>query len=264
MATAVGWWDGWSAAMRRRNLAPGTIEARRYQLRLWSTFIGDRWRVADRHDVEAWIDSRSLAARARYSSISHLHAFYVWCRREGLVEVDPTELVERPRLERRLPRPARAGDVARAVGDGLEPLEVCAALAAYQGLRCVELARLRWQDVDLEAGRLYLRGKGNRDRVLRIARRLRPILQAHDGATGYLLGRRVTPARMSQRLNQHLRARGCQCTAHQLRHAFACSALEASGNIAAVQQALGHASIATTQIYAAVANTVVDDLFDRL
>lgn len=265
MTAAMDHWPGWAAAMRRRNLSPGTVEARRYELVRWSAWIGGRWARATRRDVERYLDLRpGVRARTRYCSISHLHAFYLWARREGLARVDPTELVERPRLERRLPRPAREAEVAAAVGDGSTPLEVCAALAAWQGLRCVELARLRWEDLDLVAGRIYVAGKGDRDRVERVARRLRPVLQAHDGATGWVAGRRVTAARMSQLLNGHLRARGCRSTAHQLRHRFACAALEASGDIAAVQRAMGHASIATTAIYAQVVDQVVDDLFDRL
>jgi site-specific recombinase XerD len=250
--------------MHRRGLARGTISARRYVLASWSTFIGDRWTTATRHDVDRWIEQRGGGARHRYAGVSHLHAFYRWARRDELVDVDPTELVERPRLPSRLPRPARPGDVARAVGDASTPVELACALAAYQGLRCVELARLRWSDVDIEAGRMVVTGKGSRDRALRIARRLRPILAAYDGADGYVMGRRYTPERVSQLVNGHLRARGCDCTAHQLRHAFACNALDATGNIAAVQRALGHASIATTQIYARVVDPVVDDLFDRV
>lgn len=259
-------WSGWAAAMRRRNLSEGTVQARCYELRAWSAFIGARWARASRRDVERYLDTvkAGRSARTRYCAVSTLHAAYLWAQREGLARLDPTVLVERPRLERRLPRPAREAEVAAAVGAGELPLEVCAALAAYQGLRCCELARLRWEDVDLAGGRLWIRGKGGKDRVERIARKLRPILQAHDGALGPVAGRPVTAARMSQLLGRHLRARGCTATAHQLRHRFGCVALEQTRDLAAVQRAMGHASITTTTIYAAVVDHVVDELFDRM
>lgn len=253
----------WAAAMRRRGLSPATIQRRGYELRSWSGLVGERWRWATRQDVEAWIDSRPLGVRARYSSISHLHAFYRWARREGLTTVDPTELVERPRLDRRLPRPARPGAVARAIGDGSTTWELASALAALAGLRCIELARLTWDDVDQVDGVLWVRGKGDRDRVVPISRQLRPILAAHDGSAGPVLGRRMTAQRVSQLGNEHLRRVGADCTMHQLRHSFATRLLRIAGDVAVVQQALGHASLSTTQIYAAVAPEAVAEAIAR-
>jgi len=74
--------EQYRAAMLRRNLAHGTVTARVNESRRWLAFAGDQWAVADRHLIEQWLDGRPLGARARYTAISHLSAFYRWAIRE--------------------------------------------------------------------------------------------------------------------------------------------------------------------------------------
>ena len=143
----------------------------------------------------------------------------------------------------------------RAVGDGASGVELACALMAYGGLRCVEVARLSWDDVDLTGGTLYLRGKGSKDRLIPIGPVLRPLLARHDGAVGPVFDRaapeHLTPRRVSQLVGKHMRRRRCDGTAHQLRHYSATHLLEQSGgNLMVVRDFLGHASVATTEVYA--------------
>jgi integrase/recombinase XerD len=240
--------------MRRRRLAPGTIDKRRYELASWSAWIGAGWTSATWRDVERWTDSRPLGARAQASAVSHLRAFYQWARREGVTTIDPCADVVTPKLRRGRPRPARHVEVRRAVGAGVDVLEVACALMAYGGLRCCEVARLRWADVDLAAGLLYVSGKGARDATVPIAPPLARVLAAQDGVDGPVItgarGQACTPERISQRVGAHLRGRGCACTAHQLRHYAATHLLARTGRIELVRDFLRHASIATTQVYA--------------
>jgi integrase/recombinase XerD len=243
--------------MRRQHLAPGTIDKRRYELASWSAWIGDGWTAATWRDVERWTDSRPLAARAQASAVSHLRAFYRWARREGLATIDPCADVVSPKLRRGQPRPAREVDVRRAVGAGLEPLEVACALMAYGGLRCCEVARLRWPDIDLAAGVLYVvAGKGDKDATVPIAPPLASILAGLNSVDGPVIGghhgQACRPERISQRVGAHLRARDCRCTAHQLRHYAATHLLRQTGRLELVRDFLRHASIATTQVYANV------------
>jgi len=167
-------------AMRRRNLRPATIAKRVAAVDRWLTFAGDRWASADREHLEAFLDGRRLAARSRYGEISHLHMFYRWALRERLVTFDPTELVERPRLPRRLPRPAAAGDVDVTLAGGIDEVAVAVSLMADAGLRCCEVAALRWGDVDLTGRRIYVTGKGGHDRTVGIPSRLLELLAGCD------------------------------------------------------------------------------------
>lgn len=250
-------------AMRRRHLAASTIYARSCTVRRWIEFADD-WTTADGDDFERWLDSLSLGARARYTTISHVHAFYGWARRRRLVVDDPTELIERPRLPRRLPRPARMADVTTAIETAEPWIAAALSMMVDGGLRCCEVAGVEWHDVDLDAGTMFVTGKGGHDRMIGLPARLVGHLAALDGFHGPVIGRRITPTRVSQIVNAYLRSVGVRATAHQLRHLYATRMLAATGDITAVQQALGHASIASTQIYAAINPVTALDAARRL
>lgn len=255
MSGVTGVIAGYTLAMRRRGLATGTVYKRQLELRSWMGHAGDAWVRADPHDVDEWLDGRPLAARSRYSAISHLSMFYRWAIREQLAKVDPTTAIERPKLPRRLPRPIPGGQLARLMA-GAGELELGMLLMLDAGLRCCEVARLRWCDVDLEAGTVLVTGKGDRDRLVGLPRRLRMALYLAEaeGVSPWVWGCEISPGRVSQLIGSRARALGLAgVTAHRLRHTYATRLYEATaGDLGAVQLALGHASVATTQIYAAV------------
>jgi integrase/recombinase XerD len=226
-------------------------------VRSWYAHLEHRGQTIDGAgmvDVDDWLDGRQIAARGRYGLISHLHMFYIWAQRYGHATSDPTALVERPRLERRYPRPARKAAVNMAIDMATPELAAWLALMADAGLRCMEVAGLHWDHVDLEAGVILVRdGKGGHDRIVGIPQRLRARLAALDTTTGLVVGRHLRPGRVSQIVNAYLEARGVEATAHQLRHLYATRLYAATnGNLLAVQHALGHASVTSTQIYAAI------------
>jgi site-specific recombinase XerD len=248
--------DGFLTSARRRGLRPASIYKRGRVVRAWCAYLDERGvsvEAATRFDVEGWLDTSRGAARHRYTLVSHLHMFYVWARRNDYATVDPTELVERPRLERRLPRPARAASVDVAIAEADPVMRAMLCLMADAGLRCCEVAALRWGDVDLAAGTIYVTGKGGRDRVVGIPSRLAIALAALDGIDGPVIGRRRSACRVSQLVGGYLRGAGVNATAHQLRHLYATRLYAATdGDLLSVQHALGHASVTSTQIYAAI------------
>ena len=244
--------DSYRAAMRREGQARTTIVKRHAELRWWLGHIGERWDSATRHDVDAWLDGRDIATSTRYVAISNLHAFYLWARREELVEHDPTELLRRPKVRRRLPRPLRAVDVELLILGANPRMAATVALMYDAGLRCDEVARLVWDDVDLVERTAIVRGKGDRDRMVGLPRRLVVALAALDETTGPVIAPRATAGAISQRVRSHMKRRGVPGSAHRLRHSFATRLLRATQDITAVQVALGHALLTTTQVYAAV------------
>jgi integrase/recombinase XerD len=247
--------DGWARAMRVRGLADGTIKARRTDWHSWMAHIGDDWATATHRDVEAWLDPRPLGPTATCRAISNLAEYYRWARREGLATIDPTDLVERPRIPRSLPRPAPELGIERGLALGAQSERLAVALMYYAGLRCIEVSRLQRGDLDLVEGWLHVRGKGNVERIVPIFGPLEPYLAAGAGDPGdapvyTVRGVAVSAARVSQRVGDHLRAQGCNATAHQLRHRFATHMLrQTGGNLRLVQVLMGHANVATTQIY---------------
>jgi integrase/recombinase XerC len=245
--------EAFAAAMRRRGLRPSTIDKRIFLLRRWWLYTDGRWWTATRRQVEAFIDSSDLtAASSRYATVSHLHRFYVWARREGLTRRDPTELVERPRLTPRLPRPITDTDLAVALSLADGPVLAALMLAAGSGLRACELATLRWDDIDRDA--LRITGKGGRDRIVPLHAAAREALDRLDRTDEWVLpwrayNERVVGCRVSHIINRYLRSVGSSATLHQLRHWCATKALAGTKDLRAVQELLGHANPATTALY---------------
>src|SRR5215510_11099678 len=100
MAIGGGYLIDFRAAERWRGLADTTVDKRLSLVRRWAAYIGDPFDLAVTwRDVELFVETSGMrAAKSRYAAVSHLHQFYVWAQRAGLVEHDPTVLVVRPRL----------------------------------------------------------------------------------------------------------------------------------------------------------------------
>jgi len=137
---------------------------------------------------------------------------------------------------------------------------------ACAGMRCVECSRLDWRDVDLDAGVVIANGKGQRERAIGLSpdvvRTLRTLRLSSTSAGAVFVGpsgRRLEAFRVSQLVNQFLHGEGEAITAHQLRHRAATEMYRLTGgDLLAVRDFLGHASVATTQIYAKIADDRVD------
>lgn len=233
-----------------RGYAPATIDKRAALVRRYLAAVPAPFAVAAT-DIERWAHDLGVSTSATRDALSHVRAFYRWAIRVGLTDRDATIAVDLPRSSRRLPRPARDGAIAAAVGAATPELRAMIALMAGAGLRCCEVAGLRWVDIDMIAGTVHVVGKGGRERVLEIAPAIRRTLAAIDHPGAVVFGP-YSPCRVSHLVNGHLRAVGAGCTAHQLRHRFATRTLEQCGRLDLVRDLLGHASIQNTEIYAAV------------
>lgn len=239
----------------RRRYAPGTIAARIAAARKWVADVD--WQACDFREVERWVSEHRITAHSQRNVIGYLRAFYRWALREGLVEHDPTALVDAPRLPRLLPRPARDEHVAHVLAGADVELSAILGLMAGGGLRCCEVAGLRWSDVDLAAGSVHVLGKGSKERVVFLGADVLALVAGVDGVDGPVFpsvhGGHRSAARVSQMVCRAFRAAGYATTAHQLRHRAATAALAVPGaDLLAVRDMLGHSSVSTTQGYTAV------------
>ena len=239
-----------------KRYARDTIDKRMSTVARYLAAMPD-WRLASPFDVEDWAGSQAWGASAVRDGVSHVRSFYRWAIRTGLTEVDPTATVDLPRAPKRLPRPARDVAIAAAVAVADPDMLAMLALMSGAGLRCIEVARLRWSDVDMLAGTIHVHGKYDRERVLEISPQVRRALAAIDGPSAHVFvspstGRPYTATRVSQLVCQHLRMVSAGCTSHQLRHRFATAALADCHDLTTIRDLLGHTSVSTTEIYAAV------------
>ncbi len=208
---------------------------------------------------------RGLSPTSLQRLLSSCRSLFRQLIREGLLDHDPAAGVRGPKPRRKLPRTLDTDDATRLVdmpADGPRGLRDHAMLELFysSGLRLSELVGLDWRDLELDAGLVRVRGKGNKTRIVPVGRHAVSALSAlcqslaADAESPVFRGRngqRIHPRTVQARLQKLALARGIaqRVHPHMLRHSCASHLLESSGELRAVQELLGHADIATTQIY---------------
>jgi integrase/recombinase XerD len=204
--------------------------------------------------------------------LSALRQFYRFLLAEGRRTDDPTEAVDAPQPQRRLPKYLSEPEVERLLraahqASGPEGLRLAALLEILYatGLRVSELVSLPWPPAQEDERFLLIKGKGARERLVPLTETAIAAMAAYRPARGHFLAKAklspwLFPSRRGhltrQRFHQLLKALAGGCglqpgrvSPHVLRHAFASHLLAHGADLRAVQKMLGHADIATTQIY---------------
>jgi len=231
----------------------------------------DQVTPADLADHLLELAKGGLAPRSRARALVAVRGLFRFLCGERLLERDPSETLMAPRLGRRLPSVLGLDEVDRllAAPAGLAPRDLRdgAMLATLYatGLRVSELCGLRLPDLNLKAGFVRATGKGKKQRLVplgdlaaaRLSRYLadgRPALCKRPAELGLFLtgrGRPMTRQGFWKLIARYARAAGIARTVspHVLRHSFATHLVERGADLRAVQAMLGHADIATTQVY---------------
>jgi integrase/recombinase XerD len=267
-----------------RNASAHTLRAYARDLADFGGFVGRRnlsVHDADEASVQAYLSrlvEKGLSPRTAARRLSALRQFHRFLVSEGIRQDDPMSRIEAPRLGRPLPKTLSEDEVRRlmaATADLPSPererLVVMLEILYAAGLRVSELASLPLSALARDGRFLTVRGKGNKERMVPLSAPAReaiaawqPIRKAAlaEGDTSRFLfpsrGRsgHVTPARIAQLLKALAPAAGIdprRLSPHVLRHAFASHLVDRGADLRSVQQMLGHADIATTQIYTHVA-----------
>jgi integrase/recombinase XerC len=283
----------------QRQLSAHTIAAYRRDLAELATLAGhDDWPLlthADMRRFAARLHAGGQEARTIARKLSGWRGFYQWLSRQIALPANPVEGVRAPRRPKTLPK-ALAVDAAVQLLEANrhghpEPAELCNRamfeLLYSSGLRVSELAgldlayttgegatSLGW--LDLAAGEVVVTGKGNKMRRVPVGGPAREALAAWlavrppaaDGAAALFLsnrGTRISPRVVQQRLKTHAIRTGSPVHVHPhvLRHSFASHLLQSSGDLRAVQELLGHASITSTQVYTALDFQHLAAVYDR-
>ncbi len=271
-----------------RGLSRNTLEAYRSDLLQFGAFLDRRGLdVAEvRHgDLAAFLSELAgapapVAAATLGRKVACLRSFYRHLRREGAIEHDPTAELRGPRKSQRLPRVLSRDQVVRLLAQpqGADPraLRDRALLETMYacGLRASEAVGLELADVDLEEGVLCARGKGSKERLVPIGRRAVAALEAYSrsgrpallaggadrsrvaapGSGRLFLNRRgsgLTRQGLYKIIQGHARSAGLEekMSPHTLRHTFATHLLAGGCDLRSLQEMLGHADLATTQVY---------------
>ena len=208
---------------------------------------------------------RGLAAKSLQRRLSACRSFYGWSLKNGRIKANPTTAVRAPKAARKLPQVLDVDEAVQLVElptDGPLGLRDRALLELFysSGLRLAEVCGLRWDALDFEQALVTVLGKGSKQRVVPVgSHALKALAAWRDSCKGWLNlyvfpGRNdkpITSRAIQLRLRQLAQRQGVfkRVHPHLLRHSFASHMLESSGDLRAVQELLGHADIATTQIY---------------
>lgn len=232
--------------------------------------VGD-WAQVSTAQVRALLAKRhrrgaSPASLARL--LSTIRSFYTWCLQQGQISHNPAWDVRPPKKAARLPKTVDVDDLAAILDvvpeDTLEIRDHALLELFYaSGMRLAEAVGLDVADLDLDQGQAQVLGKGNRQRIVPIGARACTALQrwlrqrpqlAHADEPALFVsmrGTRLSRSSVAVRMKRWAVAHGLpvHLHPHKLRHSFATHMLESSADLRAVQEFLGHANIATTQIY---------------
>lgn len=215
---------------------------------------------ATEEHLRAWRSAQTVSGDSVLTYAAAVRSFYSWAMRRGKVSADPTLDLPLPRRRRRLPRPISEEDLELAVDTADERVRICLVLAAQQGMRADEIAKLErdWILETYDPPMMMITGKNDVQRLVPLAPSTWTELVAYGlPRRGYVVRREDgqigpnTEKRISQICNDHLRECGIDATLHQLRHRFATIAYRVDRDLRQVQELLGHANSATTAIYTA-------------
>ncbi|NMC20867.1 MAG: site-specific tyrosine recombinase XerD [Thermogutta sp.] len=259
------------------HLSDNTVAAYRRDLRRFLQWLGNRsptgLEIQDLSDYAAWLHGRNLAPASLARHIVSLRLFLRYLQLEGLITQNKAELLGGPKLWERVPHVLTPTQV-EALLESPRPYDRChqrnRALLEFlyaTGCRAGEAANLRMDDLHLDEAYCVCRGKGNKERIVPLGKRAvqafraylseeRPLLAAASGGRSpYAFlsyrGKRLRRERIWELLKFHAIRAGIppDISPHTLRHSFATHLLAGGADLRHVQELLGHAGIATTQIY---------------
>jgi integrase/recombinase XerD len=272
-----------------KGLAANSVESYRRdlaRLKAWAEARGREPQGLDKSDVSEFVMSLSrggLSSRSVARSLSAARGFYRYLLLDGHIKVDPTAERNPPAWREKLPRFLSKEEVEQLLEapdtsnpEGVRDRAMIEVLYAT-GLRVSELVGLTKSSVDVDAGVLFCTGKGSKQRSVPVGRSAVAWLQRYEAArrallagresqklfVGYL-GRPITRQDFYRTLVAHASKAGLEgVTPHVLRHSFATHLLEHGADTRSVQAMLGHADLATTQIYTHVTGERLRSVYER-
>lgn len=261
--------SAWADDQRAAGLSPRTIEARDQLLAMLQTRCGvGPCDVTKRHLVELMNRPHArtggpLSPGTKQVERSYLQTWGRWMLEEGYRSDDPAARLRKVKVPRRRPRPLSQEHIERMLDLGYQSTRDIIALGALTGLRVSELVKIHDNDLDPVTWTLRSTRKGGLEHVVYLPPAAQEIAQRRSGQGWWFPspyrsrefpngGGHVLRKSASTSISRVLRAAGItdpKITGHSLRHYYATTLLRQGVNVRVVQEMMGHASLATTQLY---------------
>ncbi|MCH5228150.1 MAG: tyrosine-type recombinase/integrase [Muribaculaceae bacterium] len=263
------------------NRAPLTIEAYRTDLEQFCKWISPKdpsevdFISVTSSDVRAWLAARSKQGdtpRTLRRKIICLRSLFHWMMKSGIISHSPLTDLPLPKLSKPLPdliKPVEIEEAIRSIeeDDKLPELDKALKVLVLEilyslGIRRAELIGINDEDISFSSGELRVTGKRSKQRIVPVPQKLmakiqewqklrdRESLQLEDNPLFVIKGKRITPNQVYRIVHEALGTTTARKKSpHALRHSFASAMLNGGAEIDSVREFLGHASLATTQIY---------------
>lgn len=242
--------DSYAAYLRSESRSDRTINERRRTLGALDRELPYGLESACADELITWLWREGLSIGSRETYYGAIHGFFTWASETGVLDWDPTEHITRPRAPARLPRPCTDDQLAELLTRADAPYRTWCLLAAYGGLRCIEISRLSREHITQRV--MTLRGKGGKPRYVPT----HPDIwnAVCDLPSGPITDRsaRDISVRTVTYFQRKLGMQGVSM--HRLRHWFGTNVQRLHRDLRVTQQLMGHASPATTAGYALVAD----------
>jgi integrase/recombinase XerC len=258
------------------------LRGRQYSPRSVALYSGDVQRLAqcaaglgpgqigpsDVRRCLASLHARGYATKSLARVLSAWRSFFNYLGREGRVSANPCSGIRPPKGARRLPHTLSPDELQQLLDAPEEDVAGMRDRAMFElmyssGLRLAELVGLSTRDLSMDTGEVTVTGKGRKTRIVPVGAKALTALAAWLAVRGELAhgdeeamfvgtrGGRISPRVVETRLRRLALVRGLtqRVHPHALRHSFASHVLQSSGDLRAVQEMLGHASLSTTQVY---------------
>ena len=264
-----------------------TIESYKRDLIKFDEFINKEVGLISEDDIKKYLafltkenDSKTTIAR----NISSLRSFYKFLLIEKIININPIENIEQPKLDKRLPKTLDEEDIdtlldIKLIDSYSYRNKAMLELMYATGLRVTELVNLKVHDIDLDMALVTTMGKGNKERIIPIGDYavyfVKEYIENYRSSmlkreyTDYLFlnnhGKQMTRQGFFKILKNIALENGIKkdFSPHTLRHSFATHLLNHGADLRSIQELLGHSDISTTQIYTHVSNDKLRDNYDE-
>lgn len=262
--------------LRRRGATDRTVHHRRENLRRFALRLPVPMLDATHAHLDDWQSGLHCSKSSIATYTNHVVGFYRWAAENEHVERDPSNRLPRPKIARREPRPIPDEDLQIALDAAHEPIYTWLMLAAGMGLRAMEVANIRHEDVTEVRGRTWISGIGKGGKPFRLAvpdevlpalrphlgrARVGPVFRRSDGVP-------VRPRDVTDQVARFFQSIGMRYTLHWLRHYFGTEAHREKGDLLLTMTLMRHESADTTRNYVqqipAEAIAVMDQMAKRL
>ncbi|MGE5581114.1 MAG: site-specific tyrosine recombinase XerD [Bacillota bacterium] len=275
-----------------RGLAKNTLESYGRDLHQYLNYLKEKKNLSLNGTTQATVIGYLLQLQARGKatatlsrSLAAIKSYYHYMAREKMIERDPTVNLDAPKQEKRLPRVLSVEEVERLLEQpdlktpvGIRDRAMLEVLYAT-GLRVSELVSLKMEDVNLETGYIKCYGKGSKERIVPLGSvAIKHLRLYQEHARKFLSSRLMENTLFLNHHGKGLTRQGfwkiikkyaenlniqTDITPHTLRHSFATHLLENGADLRSVQEMLGHADIATTQIYTHLTKGKIKDVYEN-